>query len=87
MERFPQYLSSPMQVLWWESDEVAIILTLLAMALVFGGIFWIVMFAGSGLYSGVKKKYPKGFLKHMIYFSGMKDLKHYPSAFQSKFSE
>lgn len=87
MERFPQYLSSPMQVLFWESDEVAIILTLLATAIVFGGVFWIVMLLGSFLYSRIKKKYPKGFLKHVIYFSGMKDLKHYPSAFQSEFTE
>jgi len=87
MERFPQYLSAPMQVLWWESDEVAIILTFLAMAMVFGGVFWIIGLAGSFLYSNVKKKYPRGFLKHVIYFSGYKDLKHYPSAFQTEFSE
>ncbi len=86
-ERFPQYLSAPVQVLWFESDELAMIIFFFLTASIFHGVLWILFLLGPMLYSRLKAKYPSGFLKHMLYFSGIKKLKHYPEAFANAFSE
>ena len=36
--KFPQYLSRPFQVLWFEVDELAIFLFTLTVALIYGGL-------------------------------------------------
>jgi len=85
--RFPQYLSAPFQVLWFESDEVGIILLFFMISSVFGAWTWILLILGPCLYSKAKKKYPKGFLRHMLYFTGLKELKHCPNFFDNFFVE
>jgi len=82
-----QYLSSPIQILWFEADDVGIIFFCFAMWMVFGGYFWLLFVAGPILYGRCKKNYPKSFLKHMLYFSGLKSLKGYPDAFTNEFHE
>ncbi|MFZ5571296.1 MAG: type IV conjugative transfer system protein TraL [Thermodesulfobacteriota bacterium] len=86
-ERFPQYLSAPVQVLWFETDELAMIVFFFLAASVLHGVLWILCFVGPLLYSRLKVKYPSGFLKHMLYFSGIKRLNQYPDAFANTFSE
>jgi len=87
MERFPQYLSSPIQVLWWEADDLGIIFICFTLALVFGGPLWLLLVFGPMLYSRAKKKHSRGFLKHMLYFIGLKDLSPYPGPFERSFRE
>jgi hypothetical protein len=82
-----QYLSSPIQILWFEADDVGIIFFCFTVAMVFGGLFWILFFAGPYMYGNCKKKYPKSFLKHMLYFSGLKKIKGYPDSFANDFHE
>lgn len=86
-ERFPQYLSAPVQVLWFEADELAIIVFFFLLASIFHGVFWALLFAGPFGYSRLKSKYPSSFLKHTLYFSGLKQLKPYPDAFTNTFTE
>lgn len=87
-QRFPRYLSSPFQVLWFETDELGIIFFFLLLALVFGGWWsWVLLFAGPYVYTKVKKKYPRGFLRHTMYFLGLVNLPGYPSAFAKTFRE
>ena len=86
-ERFPQYLSAPVQVLWFETDELAIIILFFLLASIFHGFLWIFCIAGPFAYSRLKSKYPSSFLQHMLYFSGIKNLKYYPNAFANTFSE
>ncbi len=86
-ERFPQYLSAPVQVLWFETDELAIIIFFFLLASIFHGVFWIFCIVGPFGYSMIKSRYPSSFLQHMLYFSGIKNLKHYPNAFINSFSE
>lgn len=87
MERFPQYLSSPVQVLWWEADELAIVFLSLTLAMVFGGVTWAVLVFGPLLYSRAKRKHQRGFLKHLLWYLGIKDLRPYPGPFQNSFWE
>ncbi|MDO9566372.1 MAG: type IV conjugative transfer system protein TraL [Candidatus Desulfaltia sp.] len=84
---FPQYLASPLQVLWFEGDDLAIMLISFVIASVFHGFWWLLIIVGPWLYIKTKRKYPQSFLKHMMYFSGIKTLKYYPIFFKDKFLE
>jgi type IV conjugative transfer system protein TraL len=83
--RFPQYLSSPFQVLWFETDELGIIFLFLTVGLIYGGWSWLLLLAGPYAYSRLKHKYPRGFLRHLLYFMGLISMKGYPSYFEKEF--
>ena len=34
-ERFPQYLNSPFTILWWEADEINVMVLCLGLGLIF----------------------------------------------------
>jgi len=85
--KFPQYLSRSFQVLWLELDELAIFLFLLTMALVYGGLAWVGFVVGQYWYSRIKRRRPRGFLKHILYLSGFVSMKNYPDYFQQEFHE
>jgi len=76
-----------MQVLWFESDEIGIILICFMLGAIFKGWFWLLVIVGPYFYSRSKLKYPRGFLKHVLYLSGIKDLHSYPSTFEKAFYE
>jgi type IV conjugative transfer system protein TraL len=84
-KRFPQYLSSPMQVLWFESDEIGVICVFGTIALIFGGFTWLLIIAAPWYYSHIKKRYPRGFLRHVLYFVGIVRLDRYPDYFEETF--
>jgi type IV conjugative transfer system protein TraL len=85
--RFPKYLSSPLQVLWLETDDLGIAVISFMLASIFKGWFWFLVIIGPVLYMRAKLRYPRGFLKHLLYLSGMKDLQEYPTTFQKEFLE
>lgn len=86
--KFPQYLTAPFQVLWFETDDLGIILIFLTLTLIFESMFWVaLLFVGPYIYLKMKKKYPRGFLKHLQYFTGLNDMKGYPSFFEKEFIE
>lgn len=87
MERFPQFLSSPIQVLWWEADELGVIFVCFTLAMIFGGAFWALLVLGPLAYGRLKKKHQRGFLKHALYIFGIRDLSPYPGPFVSRFTE
>jgi type IV conjugative transfer system protein TraL len=84
---FPQYLSAPLQVLFWDSDELCIIVTFFTIAMIFGSVMWIFLILGPWAYSHMKKKYPRGFLQHILYFVGIVKINNYPSYFEDIFIE
>ena len=84
---FPQYLNSPLQVLWFESDELGIMFAFLIFALMFGGVLYILMFAVPYVYGRFKKKYARGFLRHTLLSIGIFELQGYPSPFDKSFTE
>lgn len=86
-KKFPQYLTAPIQILWFEADTFSIIFMSYLVALIFGGFFWLSLIALPYGYSLLKKKYPKGFLKHIWYFTGFVEMKHYPIFFEEEFLE
>ena len=88
MERpFPQYLSNPLQVLWFESDELAVIVFCFVLALVYGGLVWLGFLAGPYLYHRTKQNKPRGYLFHLLYTVGLLKMEGYPSHFEQEFRE
>jgi len=87
VDRFPQYLNAPFQVLWLEADELAIFFGGFIFVLLYGGMFWFLMFLLPWGYSKLKKKYPRGFLKHCLYFAGLTRMHGYPCFFEDYFLE
>ena len=85
--QFPAYLSKPYQVLWFEPDDIGL---MIAGTLIFGlkiGGWWgwlIVPMLPVG-YGRLKRNYPRGFIKHMGYFLGVSPFRGYPTFFQQKF--
>lgn len=86
-KKFPQYLSSPYQILWFETDDLAIVMIFFLLALLFGHIFWLMVLVGPYIYTKIKKRYPRGFLRHILYFLGLIKMKGYPSYFEKEFTE
>lgn len=86
--RFPQYLSSPIQVLWFELDEVGLFFSCVSFALIFGGIIWFMLVIAIPVgYRKLKNNYPRGFQNNIEYLIGFKELTYYPGAFQNKYEE
>jgi len=88
MERkFPRYLSSPYQILMFEIDEIMVIFFNIVFWLIFGNFFLITLFLCPYFYSKAKKKYPRGFLKHLLFYIGLIKLNGYPLFFEKEFIE
>jgi len=86
-ERIPQFLSTPLQILWFESDDIGICAVCFTLAMLFGGWFWLFLFLAPYLYMRAKKRYPTSFFRHLLYFSGLKELDRYPGPFENNFIE
>lgn len=87
MARFPRYLNAPVQVLWWEVDQIALAAVAYAFGLMYGWIVFSFLAVALWYYSSKKKLYPRGFLKHTLYFIGFIDFKGYPTFYEKVFFE
>ncbi|WP_028842920.1 type IV conjugative transfer system protein TraL [Thermodesulfovibrio yellowstonii] len=85
--RIPQHLHKPHQILFFEADELVMVLVLFTLALMFGYVFWLLLFLIPYIYSKVKKKYPRGALRHVLYRIGLVAFRCAPTAFEKQFRE
>jgi len=85
--RLPQYLHLPMQFLWFDTEELTVIVFFYVFALLFGGGFWLAVLIGPYLYMHVKRNKPRGFLRHLIYVAGFSGMKGYPPPQATQFHE
>lgn len=84
---FPQYLNKPIQVLWFELDELIIFIFTLTFALIYGGVMWLIFIGIQWFYTRTKRKNARGFLKHILYLLGLAEMKNYPEYFEKEFHE
>ncbi len=70
----------------FEVDELMVMLFCFVFWMIFGN-FFLITFVSPFLYSKFKKKYPRGFLRHSLYFIGLIKMHCYPDFFQRKFIE
>lgn len=85
---FPQYLSKPYQVLWFEPDDMVFAYAaVILFGVKIGGWAWLMVPLAPFAYSRLKRNYPRGFIKHMGYFLGIRSFEGYPKFFQQRFLE
>lgn len=78
----------PFMVLNLEPDEQMMIVTALMMTFVIGSWYmWLLLFLGPYSYIKTKRKYPRGFFKHTLYFLGFTSLEGYPTYHEKEFIE
>ncbi len=85
--KVPQYLHLPVQVLWFDMEEVMVITLLYVVAVIFGGWTWLALFVGPFYYMQVKRRKPRGFLRHFLYQVGIYQLDGYPPPYSRRFYE
>jgi len=86
--RVPKWLYRPYQILFFDAEDIAVIFSFLSLAYIFGGWFlWILAFVGPYLILQEKKKRGRGFIKHLLYKTGIFKFKGCPSVFERKFFE
>ncbi len=85
--RFPQYLSKPVQVLWFGTDELILFIFLFTLAVSYGKLMWPVFILSQYFYTRTKRMKPRGFFKHLLYAAGMLKMKNYPDYFEKTFYE
>jgi type IV conjugative transfer system protein TraL len=87
VKRFPQHLNAPMQFAWWEADIVLVAMFSSYFGFFLRGPFYVLTIALPLSYSRAKRKYPRGFLRHLLYFAGITTFKGYPTFFEKRFIE
>ncbi len=89
MAKMPQHLSAPYQLLWFEPDDISIIMIGYLLSVIFHEMVWFIFLIIPATYLNRrnKRRYPKGFLKHLLYIIGWSKLKGYPHFFEEEFIE
>jgi len=82
-----QYLHRPYQVLFFEEDDLVLLVLALILALCFGGKLWILIIPFTFFYASLKRRLPRGYLRHIFYATGLVKLKGLPTFFEDKFNE
>jgi len=85
--RVPEYLHRPIQVLWFEQDELLSIVMGYVVGFMAGGWWYLCVIAVPYAYIKVRRRRARGFLIHLQYTLGLLTFKGYPGAFQNNYSE
>jgi len=87
--RFPKHINSTNKILLFDTDEFSVGFSLIVVpTLVFKNPLLIIIGLGlTGLYIHVKKMAPRSFSKHLPYYLGLKEFKHFKHSFVEKFYE
>ena len=86
-ERVPAYLHRPLQVLWFDTHELAVIGCFYLIAAVFGGYTWALLLVGPALVIPYKRGRARGFFAHFLFEQGLMDFPGYPIATMKSFRE
>jgi conjugal transfer pilus assembly protein TraL len=86
---FPRYFDSPIQILWWEIDEILPLFLMLMIGLFFGSFLFcaVIGFVLFWLITKYKKNLPNGYIGNILYMTGLRRIKGYPSYLENKFRE
>lgn len=85
--RLPQYLHLPVQILWFDTHDIVVLIVGLGFSLLLESILWIPIMATSIAIIVIKSKKPRGWILHSIYRLGLSRLKGYPLPSCRNFSE
>jgi hypothetical protein len=85
--RVPQYLHLPLQILWFDTEEVSVIVMSYLISIIFGGYAWFLLVLGPCLYISIKRRQPRGYLVHTLHRLGFAKLVGYPGPQAKEFYE
>lgn len=83
----PRYIHKPLQILWFDVNEVIIIVMFYLASMTFGGLMWLLLIVGPALFIPYKRKQSRGYFQHLLYKAGFVQLTGYPLPITSKFKE
>lgn len=74
--RIPKYIDAPMQIAFWEFDEIAPMVLMMAFGIMSGTLtyMFILMFGVTKLYQKYKATSRRGALLHWLWWYGMYDV-------------
>lgn len=78
--RVPRYLHLPVQILWFDLEDIGVIMASYAIWLVLDS--WAALplvVLVPWLFKSIKADRPRGFLRHLGYTYGIHKLRHYPA--------
>lgn len=76
--RTTKYLHMPVQVLWFDSNEVVLLIFGYLCGLLLGGIWWAILFVVIPFLIIKKRKANRGYFNQMLYSYGLRDITGYP---------
>ncbi len=86
-ERMAAYLHKPLQILWFDANELMVIVLGYLAAMSFGGLAWLLMIIVPSILIPFNRKKPRGYLLHLVYRMGFSKLQGYPLPTANKFEE
>ena len=87
-KRFPRYLSSPLQIFIFETDELGMVFFFLLLSQMFSGWYmYLLLIIAPWVYKNMKRNHPRGFLRHLLYVVGIVQFKNCPNYFDKTFRE
>ena len=86
--RVPRYLHLPVQILWFDMEDIAIIIVSYTLWLLLDSwmLIWMVVLV-PWLFRSMKADKPRGYLRHILYAYGFQKLKRYPPPQTLEFNE
>ena len=86
--RVPRYLHLPVQILWFDPEDIAIGFVMYVFALTIDRWFmWPLVVLVPYAFMRLKAGKPRGFLRHLLYVYGFQKLDGYPLPTVTKFEE
>jgi len=85
--KVPQYLHRPVMVLWFEGDEMVTVVIGFLIGFFMNGWWWLALVIVPYIYIIMKRRNPRGYLRHIQYQLGLMKFKGYPHYYQSRFWE
>ena len=78
--RIPRYLHLPIQLLWFDIEDIGLMLSLYALYLIVDSV-WVLglLVVVPWAFKLIKAEQPRGFLRHLLYRYGFAKLPGYPS--------
>jgi predicted membrane-bound mannosyltransferase len=76
----PQHLHQPLQILWFDTHEIYLLVGLYITVILLGGFTWIVCAVAPFILIPDKRKANRGAVRHLLYWIGLHNFCGYPDA-------
>jgi hypothetical protein len=81
-----KYIHQPIQILWFDQNEIFIFIAAYMFGMMGGGVFWCSLLV-TPFFIKYKRKQNRGYFNQLIYFYGFRKMKGYPDPSEKRFYE